>query len=76
MEPSDPAASPWSRREPPCAVQGTALCPYPVVQWQPVFSSLGEGEGKEEVIKEEEDEAAGEEEDDDMVAVTVIDNDN
>jgi hypothetical protein len=32
MELSDPTASPWSRREPPCAVQGMTLCPYPVAQ--------------------------------------------
>jgi hypothetical protein len=30
MKPSDPAASPWGRREPPCTVHGRGLCPYPV----------------------------------------------
>jgi hypothetical protein len=75
MEPSDPAASPWGRWEPPCAVHGTGPCPYPVAQWQPVFSSPGEGEGEEEVIEEEEDEAA-EEEEDDVVVVAVIDKDD
>jgi hypothetical protein len=50
-------------------------CPYPVAQWKPVFSSLGEGEGDEEVIEEEEDEAVGEEEDD-VVVVAVVDKDD
>jgi hypothetical protein len=30
MKPSDPAASPWGRREPPCTVHGRGPCPYPV----------------------------------------------
>jgi hypothetical protein len=54
MKPSDPAASPWDRREPPYAVHGTGPCPYPVAQWQPMFSSPDKGEGEEEVIEEEE----------------------
>jgi hypothetical protein len=62
MEPSDSAASLWGHRELPCTVHGTSPCPYPVAQWQPVFSSPGDGEGEIEVIEEEEDEAAGEEE--------------
>jgi hypothetical protein len=69
VEPSDLAASPWSRREPPCVIHGTGPCPYPVAQWQLVSLSLGEGEG------EEEDEAT-EEEEDDVVVVAVIDKDD
>jgi hypothetical protein len=73
MEPSGPVASPWGHREPPCVVHGTGMCPYPVAQWQPMFSSPGDREG-EEVIKEE-DEAAGEEEDD-VVVIAIIDKDD
>jgi hypothetical protein len=55
LEPSNPAASPWGCQELPYAVHGTGSCPYPVAQWQPVFSSPSEGEGEEEVVEEEED---------------------
>jgi hypothetical protein len=74
MESSDPAASPWGHQELPCVIHGMGPCPYPVAQWQPVFSSPGDGEGEEEVVEEEEDEAAGEE--DDVVVIAVIDKDD
>jgi hypothetical protein len=85
MEPSDPAASLWGHREPPCVVHGigTGPCPYLIAQWQPMFSSSGKGKG-EEVVEEEEDEANEEEEeeeeeeedDDDVVVIAVIDKDD
>jgi hypothetical protein len=71
MAPSDPVVSPWGRQQPPCTVHGMGPCPYPVVQWQLVFSSLGDGEGEEE-----DDQATGEEEEDDVVVVTVVDKDD
>jgi hypothetical protein len=65
MEPSDPATSPMSHREPPCTIHGMGLCSYPVAQRQPVLSSLGmreeeegftdEGEVVKVVVAEEED---------------------
>jgi hypothetical protein len=78
MEPSNPAVSPWGRRESPCAIHGMGTCPYPVAQWQPVFSSPSDGEGEEEVVEEEEeeDEAAREEEEDDVVVVAIVDKDD
>jgi hypothetical protein len=66
MEPSDPADSPWSRREPPCVIHGMGLRPYSVTQWQLVSSSPGKGRGEEEVAKEE----------DDVVIAVVIDKDD
>jgi hypothetical protein len=78
MEPSDPATSLRSHREPPCAIHGMGPCPYPIAQRQPVLSPPGMREGEEgvtdvedvvEVIVAEEDDmvevAVAEEEDDD-----------
>jgi hypothetical protein len=78
MAPSDPAVSPWGHRQPPCTVHGMGPCPYPVVQWQPVFSSSGDGEGEEEDDQAtgEEEEEEEEEEEDDVVVVTVVDKDD
>jgi hypothetical protein len=54
MEPSDPATSLRSRREPPCAIHGLGPCPYPVAPRQTVLSSPslreGEREGEEGLI--------------------------
>jgi hypothetical protein len=75
MEPSDPAASPSSCWEPPCAIHGMGRCPYSVAQWQPVPSSPGEGEGEEAVVGEEEEEVV-EEEEDELTVVAIIDKDD
>jgi hypothetical protein len=65
MEPSDPATSPRSRQEPPCAIHGMGLCPYLVAQRQPVLSSLGMREGEEGITDVE-----------DIVKVTVAEDED
>jgi hypothetical protein len=67
MEPLDPTTSPRGRREPPYAIHGTGLCPYPVVPRKPMLSSSGMREGEEEVADVEDlvEVAVAEEEDDD-----------
>jgi hypothetical protein len=74
MEPSDPTDSPWSHREPSCIIHGTGLCPYSIMQWQPVSLSPGKGGGEEEVTGEEEE--VTEEKEDDVVIVAVVDKDD
>jgi hypothetical protein len=68
MELSDPTDSPWSHQEPSCIIHGTGLCPYSIMQWQPVSLSPGKGGGEEEEVTEEKE--------DDVVIVAVVDKDD
>jgi hypothetical protein len=75
MEPSDPATSPRSRQEPPCAIHSMGPCLYLVVQRQPVLSSPGMREGEEGVADADdvvEVTIAEEEEDDEPVEVILV----
>jgi hypothetical protein len=75
MEPSDPATSPRSRQEPPCAIHSMGPCLYPVVQRQSVLSSPGMREGEEGVTDVDdvvEVTVAEEEDDDEPVEVILV----
>jgi hypothetical protein len=79
MEPSDTAISLRGHREPPCAIHGLGLCPYPVVLRQtmlsPPSSREGGEEGEEGVAATEGEEgvaAAVEEDDDEPIEVVLV----